>query len=106
VYTGFEVEIESSEPAERFARVLATLVNGSPVHLARVVVAGTVVYPNLAAPIDDAVTLRRCRFVVRHGGATIDAAEMGRIVGRLTGRYAWTELRPLAASPEVVSTAA
>jgi hypothetical protein len=43
--SGFEIEIETDLEVGSFSRILSTVVNGTPVHLSRVVVSGTVVYP-------------------------------------------------------------
>lgn len=97
--TGFEVEIESDVEASAFARILATVVNGSPVHLERVVVAGTVVYPVLAASVYEPRTLRLCRFTVRRAGGDLDRAAIASVLTRIAERFPWTSLRLIRPEP-------
>lgn len=86
----FELEIESDIEPTSFARILATLVNGSPVHLARVVVGGTVVYPTTYGSLFDPFTVRACRFRVRDAKAQLSGDDVAAVMGRVGARFSWT----------------
>lgn len=86
----FELEIESDIEPTSFARILATQVNGSPVHLARVVVGGTVVYPTTYGSLFDPYTVRACRFRVRDAKATLSSDDVAAIMSRVRARFSWT----------------
>ena len=86
----FELEIESDIEPTSFARILATLVNGSPVHLARVVVGGTVVYPTTYGSLFDPFTVRACRFRVRDAKAQLSSNDVTAILARVGARFSWT----------------
>ena len=86
----FEIEIESDIEPTSFARILATLVNGSPVHLARVVVGGTVVYPTTYGSLFDPFTVRACRFRVRDAKAQLSGDDVAAIMSRVGARFSWT----------------
>lgn len=86
----FELEIESDIEPASFSRILATLVNGSPVHLARVVVGGTVVYPTSYGSLFDPFTVRACRFRVRDAKMLLSTDEVAAILARVGTRFSWT----------------
>jgi hypothetical protein len=86
-----DLEIESTEHPERFARRLATVVNGSPFHLSRVVIAGTVVYPTGTGILDEAATLRVCRFALRRAGAVLDGSLVESLVARVRSAFPTVE---------------
>ena len=86
----FELEIESDIEPASFARILATLVNGSPVHLARVVVGGTVVYPTTYGSLFDPFTVRACRFRVRDAKAQLSSDDIAAIMSRVGAQFSWT----------------
>ncbi len=92
-FVGFEIEIESDIEAQAFSRILATVVNGSPVHLERVVVSGIVVHPVLSASVYEPRSVRTCRFAVRRAGGTIDRAAVTAVLTRIGEQFAWTSLR-------------
>ncbi len=89
----FELDIESDIEAVRFARILATVVNGSAVFLEKVVVGGAPVHPIRVGSLFDPLTVRTCRFRVRHGQMLLDRADVDAIASRVRERFAWSELR-------------
>ncbi len=86
----FELKIESDVEPTSFARILATLVNGSPVYLARVVVGGTVVYPTTYGSLFDPFTVRACRFRVRDAKAQLSSDDVAAVRARVGARFSWT----------------
>ena len=86
----FELEIECDIEPTSFSRILATLVNGSPVHLAGVVVGGTVVYPTTYGSLFDPFTVRACRFRVRDAKAQLSSDDVAAIMARVGSRFSWT----------------
>lgn len=88
----FELEIDSDIEPTSFARILATVVNGSPVFLARVVVGGTVVYPTTYGSLFDPFTVRLCRFRVRDANAALCRDDLDAVLSRVAARFAWSRL--------------
>lgn len=93
----FEVDIESDLEAGAFSRVLATLVNGSPAFLARVVVGGTVVYPAQRGSLYDELTVRVCEFRTRDNLSTLDEDTVAAILRRIHARFPLPAGRPIRA---------
>ncbi len=83
----FEVELESDMETGAFSRVLATLVNGSPAFLARVVVGGTIVYPPPSGSLYAEVTVRLCEFRTRDSRTTLDPKTVAAILQRIEARF-------------------
>ena len=96
--TAFELDIESDIDAGRFARILATVVNGSAVFLEAVIVGGAVIYPVRIGSSPDQVTVRTCRFRVRHGQMLLGQADVEAIAARVRERFACSGLRLAAGS--------
>ena len=92
--TAFELEIESDIDAGRFARILATVVNGSAVFLETVTIGGAVIYPVRTGSSPEQLTLRTCRFRVRHGQMLLGQADVEAIASRVQERFALLGLRP------------
>ncbi len=95
----FELEIESDVEPTAFARILATVVNGSPVFLARVVVGGTVVYPTTYGSLFDPFTVRSCRFRVRDANAVLSPPDLDALLARIGSRYTWSRVEVRGSSP-------
>jgi hypothetical protein len=95
----FELDIESDIEPGAFARILATLVNGSPVYLAKVIVGGTVVYPTTTGSLFEVVTVRTCEFRARDGQAKLSANEVQAVTERISPRFVCTRLRSIEPSP-------
>ena len=91
--TAFELDIESDIDAGRFARILATVVNGSAVFLETVMVDGAVIYPVRKGSSPDQATVRTCRFRVRHGQMLLGQTDVEAITWRVRERFAWSGLR-------------
>lgn len=91
----FELDIESDIEPGAFARILATLVNGSPVYLAKVIVGGTVVYPTAHGTLFEVVTVRTCEFRPRDGQATLSVQDVRAITERISPRFVCTRLRSI-----------
>jgi hypothetical protein len=95
----FELDIESDIEPGAFARIVATLVNGSPVYLAKVIVGGTVVYPTTHGSLFELVTVRTCEFRTRDANTTLSAADLRAVTERISPRFAWTRMRAIEPSP-------
>jgi hypothetical protein len=97
----FEIDIESDVEPGSFARILATLVNGSPVYLAKVIVGGTVVYPTTHGSLFEVVTVRTCEFRARDGQAKLSTDDMRAITERISPRFTCTRLRSIQVNPDL-----
>ncbi len=93
--TVFELDIESDIEPLAFSRILATIVNGSQVFLAKVIVGGTVVYPTAVGSLFDPFTVRTCRFAVRNGQTTLSPEEVQLLAARIANRFAWSAIRTI-----------
>ena len=96
--TAFELDIESDIDAGRFARILATVVNGSAVFLEAVIVGEAEIYPVRIGSSPDQVTVRTCRFRVCHGQMLLGQADVEAIAARVRERFACSGLRLAAGS--------
>lgn len=97
---GFRITVHTGEQggdAASFVRVLATVVNPTPVYLAS------------TARTDRGV---RCTFMVRNRKASIDGLLVEDILHRVSGRYLWSDVElvsatgsPIASEPAVETAA-
>jgi hypothetical protein len=88
---GFSVTIVSGEPLGRFAQALESLVEGSPVALARVRYAGAIVYPEGEATVLGTFP-RRCEFEAREPGGILHESGLRDVLVALAGRYRLADL--------------
>ena len=96
----FELDIESDIEAVRFSRILATVVNGSPVFLEKVIVGGAIVYPMRPGSLFDPLTVRTCRFRVRNSQSLLTRTDIDDIGVRVRSQFAWSTLRLVTDEPQ------
>lgn len=95
---GFRITVTYDGEATTFVRVLATIVNPLPVHLAS------------SARVADGVA--RCTFMLRHRPGVLTADMVDDALARIGGRYAWSDVElvnatgaPVATRPDVETAA-
>lgn len=71
------------EDLQRFCRRLASDVNPSSLHLARVVATGTQIYPIRLDTLRDTATVLRCEFRMRNAGSPITREVVRDLLDRL-----------------------
>jgi hypothetical protein len=87
---GLRITISYDGDATTFERVLATVVNPLPIHLAS------------TARLDDGVA--RCTFMLRHRAGLLTEEAVDETLARVSGRYTWSDVELVSLTGAPVDT--
>jgi len=91
---GFDVYIDTLQPAKELARNLQSIAEGSPFELTMMSNRGTQVWPT-GSVYTETVDYWRCRFELREKGTTTDQAPGIELFGKIAGAFKITDYQPL-----------